>query len=158
MNLQQERQQNKSSSMLQVPARGCTCGDAALRTKHLQILVSVTCSGGLLSWSEEPLQKTGTAPAGVPPVSTTVCHHDGATHPWRQRPQPALGLVTTVLGKTTGGSACLLSKRQAKPFITSLWICQTDNILNVVMMIPWRTLLWPGAVLNVKFWKVRWPP
>ena len=101
---------------------------AVMRRRYVQsvqILVSVTCSGGLLSRLEEPLQKSGTAPVGwcaTSTVSTTVpprwCHS-----PRRQRPQPALGLVTTVLGKTTGGSACLLSKRQAKPFITSLCIC-----------------------------------
>jgi len=49
---------------------------------------------------EEPLQKTGTAPARVnyyysismlPPLASDAIDH---------RPQPALGLVTTVLGKT----------------------------------------------------------
>jgi len=84
------------------------------------LLVTVTCSGGLLVVGGTT-PESGTAPAGGCTIYYRQRHHAGATRQRRQRPQPALGLVTTVLGKTSG-SACLLSKRQAKPSRISQWI------------------------------------
>jgi len=73
------------------------------------------------SWLEEPLQKAGTAPAGVLYTTASPCWCHLPASPCRCHspvtPKTATSarLVTTVLRKPSG-SACLLSKRQAKPF------------------------------------------
>jgi len=95
------------------------------------------------SWSEEPLQNPGTAPVGELHTTASPCRRHSPATP-KTATSARLGHDRS---RETAGSACLLSKRQAKPFRISLSYSHNGR--------HWMTLLWLSVVLILQFWKLR---